>query len=178
MENEKTDEGSNDEIKITTEVAENSEIQGNAANSEAVSGKANIIEAFDAFGRKVAINADEWAKNVLPKSIESHKDNPDALYSDIMLAVSKGYEVWVIEAAQNLRKIDPIKGTWFCYACNCIFKNKDYDQAEKTLNEYIDENGKTGTVPTNLAKVYDARGDKDKCIELLKEGLRLNPESG
>ena len=48
-------------------------------------------------------------------------------------------------------------------------------KSEKVLLEYIDKYGKTGTILTNLAKVYYGQGYEDKGLNTLWEGIYLDP---
>ena len=50
-----------------------------------------------------------------------------------------------------------------------------YDKSEEILLEYIDKYGKTGTILTNLAKVYYGQGHEDKGLNTLWEGIYLDP---
>lgn len=79
------------------------------ADSNKVEQKEEIIECFDAYGRKIMISKKEWLDKVLPDQLKQHWNNPSMLYNDILFAIQDGIAEYVIEAAKHLIEIDNIK---------------------------------------------------------------------
>lgn len=134
-----------------------------------------MIEVFDEYGRKLMIKKDVWLKTVLPDQLQKHWNDPNALYMDILLAVQDGIFAEVLDAALQLKKIDPIKERCYTALSIVYMKLEDAENAEKTLDEYIKTCGKTGTILTNLAKVYAMQGREQESHATLWEGLCLEP---
>ena len=137
--------------------------------------KEEFITTFDRYGRRVSIPKDVWKNNLLPSLIKAHWTNPTALYNDILSGVQNGLSNELKEAAEHLREIDPIKERAYTMLSITYVKCKLFDEAETALMEFINTYGKTGTIMTNLAKVYYGKDEKDKAEEVLLEGLKLDP---
>ena len=54
-------------------------------------------------------------------------------------------------------------------------KTGDLDGAEDAFQQFIRKNGPTGSLLTNLAKVYFERGQTERSESVLWEGLNLDP---
>ena len=134
-----------------------------------------FIECLDEQGRRVRITKTEWLVNVLPNQLEECWNQPNSLYNLIIYAVQNELPEPVIDAALHLKEIDPIKERGAVVLAIVYLKSEKYDIAESVLQEYINEEGKTGTVLTNLAKIYEARGEHEKSLSTLWEGLELDP---
>ena len=145
------------------------------ADSNKVEQKEEIIECFDAYGRKIMISKKEWLDKVLPDQLKQHWNNPSMLYNDILFAIQDGIAEYVIEAAKHLNEIDNIKERGYVILSIVYMKVNRYNEAQEVLEEYMDNYGKTGTVLTNLAKTYEAQGKHQECLETLWEGLQLDP---
>jgi tetratricopeptide (TPR) repeat protein len=135
----------------------------------------DFIECYDGYGRKRLVPRDEWKKSVLPNQLKKHWESANELYSDIILSLNDGFEKEVLDAARHLKETDPVKERGYAILAIVYMKNNLYDNAEKTLNDYIKLYGKTGTILTNLAKVYYSQKDISKTMETLWEGLCLDP---
>ena len=89
--------------------------------------------------------------------------------------VNDGFINEVVEYAEHLKEIDRIKERGYTILAIVYMKLLQYDKSENVLLEYIDKYGKTGTILTNLAKVYYGQGHEDKGLDTLWEGIYLDP---
>ncbi len=161
---------------------DNSEKLGDKNKDESLSKNNNdsnqrdeMIECYDAYGRKMLISKMEWLNKVLPDQIQKHWNDPSALYNDILLSIKDGLSESVIDAAQHLKEIDNIKERGYVILSIVYMKNNRNRDAQSVLEEYIKVYSKTGTILTNLAKAYEAQGMHQECMNILWEGLQLEP---
>ncbi len=135
----------------------------------------NMIRVFDAYGREMFIAKEEWRKSVLPGSIKSNWNKPDELYGIIFNSLNDGFRSDVVAAAEQLYRIDsqPERGT--CVWGIVLMEEGRLDEAEGVLRGFISKHGESGTVLTNLAKVFSKRGDNSKSEEMLWHGLEVDP---
>jgi len=137
--------------------------------------KDQMIEFYDVYGRKMFVSKDSWKKSVLPDQLKKNWNSPDNLYNDILLCINDGFLDEITEAAKHLKDIDSNMERGYTILSIVYLKKQMLDEAEIVLTEFIKLQGKTATILTNLAKVYFARKDESKSLELLWEGLCLDP---
>ena len=137
--------------------------------------KEETIECYDAYGRKIVISKNEWKTKILPDQLKKYKDDDNALYNIILSSINDGFINEVVEYAEHLKEIDRIKERGYTILAIVYMKLLQYDKSENVLLEYIDKYGKTGTILTNLAKVYYGQGHEDKGLDTLWEGIYLDP---
>ena len=136
---------------------------------------AKMMNIIDQNGRRIQITMDEWREKVLPIALKNHWDNANLLYNDILKAIQNNFINDVKDAAIHLKEIDTIKERGYNTLAILYLKNKEFDKANEVLSEYLVNNPKTGTILTNLAKSYYGQDEKEKAIEILWEGLTINP---
>ena len=134
-----------------------------------------MMNIIDQNGRRIQITMDEWREKVLPIALKNHWDNANLLYNDILKAIQNNFINDVKDAAIHLKEIDTIKERGYNTLAILYLKNKEFDKANEVLSEYLVNNPKTGTILTNLAKSYYGQDEKEKAIEILWEGLTINP---
>lgn len=136
---------------------------------------AKMMNIIDQNGRRIQITMDEWREKVLPIALKNHWDNANLLYNDILKAIQNNFISDVEEAAIHLKEIDTIKERGYNTLAILYLKNKEFNKANELLLEYLANNPKTGTILTNLAKSYYGKDEKEKAMEVLWEGLTINP---
>lgn len=136
---------------------------------------AKMMNIIDQNGRRIQITMDEWREKVLPIALKNHWDNANLLYNDILKAIQNNFISDVEEAAIHLKEIDTIKERGYNTLAILYLKNKEFNKANELLLEYLANNPKTGTIQTNLAKSYYGKDEKEKAMEILWEGLTINP---
>lgn len=117
-----------------------------------------MITVYDKLGRQFEILPDQWRTQVLPDQLAEAQDNPDALYTIVVGALSDGFYGDVLPASARLFQIDPLRERAHTVRGIVLMKTGDLDGAEQVLTEYLDKFGPSGTVLTNLAKVQAERG--------------------
>ena len=149
-----------------------------AQNQNAASDPANdpdLIRVFDKFGQELFIPKEEWRANVLPGALKSHWDKPDELCEIIVSALNDGFVAEVDRAAERLYQLDPNSSRNVCVYAIVHLKNERLNEAEKVLRSFLEKNGDDGSVLTNLAKVFAARGETQKQDETLWRALTVDP---
>jgi len=145
----------------------------NAASDPA--NEPNLIRVFDKFGQELFISKEEWRTNVLPGALKSHWDKPDELCEIIISALNDGFVTEVDGAAERLYQLDPNSSRNVCVYAIVQLKNERLNEAERVLGSFLEENGDDGSVLTNLAKVFAARGETKKQDETLWRALTVDP---
>jgi len=134
-----------------------------------------MITVYDKFGRTLLVPKQEWRQNVLPGQIEEAWNDPAALYQAIVMALNDGFYIEVLAASERLLQIDDDQERSHVVRGIVLMKTGDLDGSKKILTKYIDEHGATGTVLTNLAKVYAERDESERAELTLWDGLKLDP---
>lgn len=135
----------------------------------------NMVRVYDAYGREMFIPKQEWRTKVLPEAIKTNWNNADQLYGVIFSALNDGLFADVLDAAEQLQRIDPNPGRGTCVHSIVLMKNNRLEDAERVLRSYLEKHGEDGSVLTNLAKVYSARNEHQKVDEILWHGLEVDP---
>ncbi|SFU86468.1 hypothetical protein SAMN04487886_12381 [Clostridium sp. DSM 8431] len=154
--------------KKETDEAKEVEIVKNTNNEE-------FIECVDARGKRIQMSSSKWKTEVIPAKLKAAWNNATVLYEEIMNAVNDGFPEEVVKAAEHLQEIDEVKERSATALGIVYLRCNRISDSEKVLNGYIAENGKSSIILTNLAKAYDAEGEKEKSVEALEEAIELNP---
>ena len=162
---ERTNSSASSEENTTTKISSEKSPKENA----------KMMNIIDQNGRRIQITMDEWREKVLPIALKNHWDNANLLYNDILKAIQNNFISDVEEAAIHLKEIDTIKVRGYNTLAILYLKNKEFNKANELLLEYLANNPKTGTILTNLAKSYYGKDEKEKAMEILWEGLTINP---
>lgn len=162
---ERTNSSASSEENTTTKISSEKSPKENA----------KMMNIIDRNGRRIQITMDEWREKVLPIALKNHWDNANLLYNDILKAIQNNFISDVEEAAIHLKEIDTIKERGYNTLAILYLKNKEFNKANELLLEYLANNPKTGTILTNLAKSYYGKDEKEKAMEILWEGLTINP---
>ena len=162
---ERTNSSASSEENTTTKISSEKSTKENV----------KMMNIIDQNGRRIQITMDEWREKVLPIALKNHWDNANLLYNDILKAIQNNFINDVKDAAIHLKEIDTIKERGYNTLAILYLKNKEFDKANEVLSEYLVNNPKTGTILTNLAKSYYGQDEKEKAMEILWEGLTINP---
>ena len=135
----------------------------------------DLIRLFDAYGREMQITKEVWQTRVLPGTIKSSWNNPDQLSGLIVGAMKDGLREMVIDAAEQLYRIDPQPARAACIWGRLLLEGGRLDEAERVFRDHIARHGENGSVLTNLAKVYSRRKNEAKAEEILWHGLEVDP---
>jgi tetratricopeptide (TPR) repeat protein len=135
----------------------------------------DLIKVYDERGREATIKRVDWVTGVLGPEIEKAWNDPKALRAQIVLALRDDLIPQVAAAAEHLVEIDHESEDALVIAAVVRMKTGDLDRAESTLQRSIAKHGPSGIVLTNLAKVFDQRGDKTQSHATLRRALELDP---
>ncbi|MGK9173336.1 tetratricopeptide repeat protein [Yokenella regensburgei] len=133
------------------------------------------IVAYDANGREMHITRSDWREKVFLPGLEQKWDDPAELYDAILAGLNDGFATDLLPAAARLVAIDDNPERSHTLQGIVLMQNNLHDEAEATLNAGIDKAGPTGTLLTNLAKVYAERGDSARADALLWQAIKADP---
>jgi tetratricopeptide (TPR) repeat protein len=144
-------------------------------DSGAASGQEpSMIEAYDDQGERVLVERENYQRDILPGFFKSAWNDPDQLYSVIVMSLRDEFLTEILKPAKRLFKIDPDRERASAILGISLMKNNMLSEAEKILNAYLDNN-ESGVIMTNLAKVYSEQGDEKKSLNLLRKSLSVDP---
>lgn len=135
----------------------------------------NLIRVFDKYGREMFITREEWRDNILKGNIEKAWDNPDELYSLIFQSLHDEFVQEVVEASEQLHRIDPVPSRGATVLGIVYMKTGRLDDAEQVLKDHNEKHGEDGSVLTNLAKVYAERDQHELSEQTLWHALEVDP---
>jgi tetratricopeptide (TPR) repeat protein len=144
-----------------------------AAQAQTANGE--MITVYDAYGREVKVERDEWRNKVFLPNLEQNWSKPAELYSQIVSGLNDGFAADLIPAAARLVEIDDFHERCHVIQGIVLLKNGQLVAAEATLRTGMQKAGATGTLLTNLAKVFAERGNQAGAEEILWEALRTDP---
>ncbi|MEX2111667.1 MAG: hypothetical protein WD845_00690 [Pirellulales bacterium] len=135
----------------------------------------STITVYDAFGRRLEVPRDEWASKVLPDALQAAWDDADELYNSIVQALEDGFIDQIVQASDRLMAIDPNRQRSHTVRSIVLAKSGDPDAAERLLTALVDEQGPSGVVLTNLAKIFADQGRQAEADATLWRGIELDP---
>jgi tetratricopeptide (TPR) repeat protein len=133
------------------------------------------ITVFDERGRERRVKRQDWFESVLRPAIDKASADPNALYDLVVQALRDDFIAQVAPAAEHLVRLDAESERSLIIAGIVRMKGGDLAGAERALAHSVAKHGETGVVLTNLAKVFDERGDKKKAVATLRRALDLDP---
>lgn len=134
-----------------------------------------MIRAYDAYGRELFIKRETWRTEVLPDALKQSWDNPDQLCATISMALQDRFAADLVEAAVQLRRIDPNRERAAVLLGVVYLESKRLAEAEDVFTTFGKEAGESPYILTNLAKVQSARGNNTLAQATLWRALELDP---
>ena len=133
------------------------------------------IRVYDQFGRKVDIGREAWRKDVLLPSLQANRNNPDALYELVAVALNDDFAADVIEYARLLADgpSQPQRGA--LVLSTALLQLRDFAGAREVLERAITRFGENAYLLANLARAYAAGGDEARAQALIWHALELEP---
>ncbi|VBD43357.1 tetratricopeptide repeat protein [Burkholderia pseudomallei] len=150
-----------------------SSVPTEATNPQTTNGES--ITAYDAYGREMKITRSEWRNKVFLPNLQQKWNNAAELYSQIISGLNDGFAADLIAAAARLVEIDDVPERSYTIRGIVQMKNGQLDAAEATLRAGMTKAGETGTLLTNLAKVFAERGDETRAHEILWRAVQADP---
>ena len=149
--------------------------QSDPISREGLNQREDMVCMYDNQGNEVLITKEEYRKKVLPDSFERSKAIPDELYGTIVLALQDGFFEECLSPARRLVQIDSDKERSATVLGIALMKNSRLDEAQEVLEGYLRQNGDSGVILTNLAKVFAEKGEADKSVQTLWRALTVDP---
>jgi tetratricopeptide (TPR) repeat protein len=135
----------------------------------------SLIVAYDAYGQQMKIPRNEWRDKVFLPALQQKWNSAADLYSAILSGLEDGFPADLIPAAERLVEIDDIPERAHVIQGIVLMENGQSDAAESTLRAGIAKVGATGTLLTNLAKVFAGRGEDSRAGETLWQAIQADP---
>lgn len=134
-----------------------------------------LIVAYDAYGREMQIPRSEWRDKVFLPSLDEKRNDAAGLYQAIINGLNDGFAADLIPAAARLVEIDDIPERSHTIQGIVLMQNGELSAAENTLRAGIAKAGETGTLLTNLAKVFAERGEEERADLTLWQAIQADP---
>lgn len=155
-----------------------SKLFGRAGSSPARGGEGEgeePVRFYDGEGNEVVASKSVYREKILPGIYERAWDEPDALYGAVVMSLEDGLFEESLRAAERLRGIDPQRARSATVLAIALMKTGRLDEAQQVLEQCLAEEGESGVVLTNLAKVYAERGQEAEALETLWRALNADP---
>jgi tetratricopeptide (TPR) repeat protein len=133
------------------------------------------ITAYDERGRELQIQPEDWLRSVFLPALESDWNDADALYGRIIAGLRDDLSEHLLPAAAHLVELDGASERSLVVQAIVLMDVGDLGGAEQKLKTSCQKHGRSAVALTNLAKVFDKRGDAAKAHETLGEALALDP---
>lgn len=147
--------------------------QANVAQSPPANDE--LIVAYDAYGQEMHIPRSEWRDKVFLPALQQKWNDADELYDAIVSGLNDGFVADLLPAAERLVEIDAIAERSHVIQGIVLMENGHLAGAENALRTGIEKAGATGTLLTNLAKVFAERGEDARADETLWQALQTDP---
>lgn len=134
-----------------------------------------MITVYDEFGRELQIEREVWRTKVLSPQLRQQWSDPDALSSSIVVALGDGFAADVVDAAKRLHAIDPDPVRGACLYAVVLIETNRIAEADRVLRRALETSPRSAALLTNLAKVHDARGEKQKSQQVLWQAITADP---
>jgi tetratricopeptide (TPR) repeat protein len=147
-----------------------------SADSQDVPGEPeDMLRMYDLEGNQVLMAKSVYRKDVLPNMFAKAVGNPDELYGAIVLALQDGFFEECLPPARQLFSIDNDRQRSATILGITLMENNQTDEAQEVLENFLKQNGDSGVVLTNLAKVFSRKGLEDKSVQTLWKALTVDP---
>jgi len=137
----------------------------------------NVIKLFDKTGGMVLVSKEDYRTRSLPASLSANRSDPEQLSAIIIASLQDGFFPDILEAAEHLQQIDPVRSRGTCVYGIALMKNGRLEEAERVFLSHMKQYGEDGAVLTNLAKIYSERNDTEKSSATLWHALEVDPNT-
>ena len=133
------------------------------------------VRVYDEFGRELQVPVEAWRTSILPAALEKAQDDPDKLYNLILDGLQLRLAPDMLSAAKRLQAIDsmPERGTTI-YGI-VLMESGDPLAAQHLFENYLEQQGPSGVILTNLAKAQTALGQQAEAEATLWRALEADP---
>lgn len=137
--------------------------------------KNELITVYDAYGREIKITRSEWRDKVFLPNLQQKWNEAGEIYNLIISGLNDGFAADLLPATERLLEIDDIPERSYTIRGIVLMKNGLLNEAEDALRKGITKAGETGTLLTNLAKVFAERGNQTRADEILWQAVQIDP---
>jgi tetratricopeptide (TPR) repeat protein len=137
----------------------------------------DMIKLFDKSGAAIYVTKEDYRTKTLPGMLSANKANPEQLSAIVIGSLQDGFFPDVLEAAEHLYHIDPVRSRGTCVYGIALMKNDRLEDAERIFLAHTEKYGEDGAVLTNLAKIYSERSDTDRSNATLWHALEVDPNT-
>jgi len=134
-----------------------------------------LITVYDERGRELHIRRATWVESVLSPGLRKAWNDPKQLAEQIVQALHDNFAEQVKQATERLLALDHESENALILAAIVRMECGALDLAEETIERSLQKHGPSGSALTNLAKLYERRGDKAKSKTTLRRSLDLDP---
>lgn len=135
----------------------------------------DLVTVYDAYGREIRITRAEWREKVFLPNLQQKWDKAPELYNLIIAGLNDGFAADLVKAAARLVEIDDNPERSHVVQGIVQMKNGQPGLAEATLRAGMAKVGETGSLLTNLAKVFTERGEQDLADQTLWRAIQADP---
>lgn len=133
------------------------------------------IRVFDPEGREHFMPREQFRAEVLLPQIEKVWEDADQLYATIAHALMEGFSADLLDAAEQLHRIDTIPERGAVILAVVYRELKRLDDSEQVLRTQIEQHGESPVTLVNLAKLQLDRDEADEAVKTLEQALELDP---
>ena len=137
--------------------------------------KEDLITVYDAYGREINIARSEWRDKVFLPNLQQKWNEAGELSNLIISGLNDGFAADLMPATERLLEIDDNAERSHTIRGIVLMKNGQLDAAEKALREGMTKAGQTGSLLTNLAKVFAERRDQVHADQILWQAIQADP---
>lgn len=137
--------------------------------------KDDDILMYDAKGNQYSITRADYVREVIPGKFAEVKNDPDELYGVLVMTLQDGFFAECLQPAERLLQIDPDKERSTAILGITWMKNDRLNDAQKLFEDYLAQNGDSGIILTNLAKILAEKGHQEESMQCLWKGLTVDP---
>lgn len=141
-------------------------------------GGADVVKAFDQFGRPIQIPRESWRTQVLLPNLASKRADPDALYGLIANALRDGFAADALEPARHLAATDPQPARGANLLGVVLLQLRQPAEAKTVLEQAIAAQGEDAHLLLNLAKACSVLGETARRDEVLWRAIEREPNQG
>lgn len=135
----------------------------------------DLVTVYDAYGREIRITRAEWREKVFLPNLQQKWNIAPELYNLIIAGLNDGFAADLVKAAARLVEIDDNPERSHVVQGIVQMKNGQPGLAEATLRAGMAKVGETGSLLTNLAKVFTERGEQGLADQTLWRAIQADP---
>lgn len=135
-----------------------------------------MIRFYDNSGNEMFVTKEKkYIESILPHNIKQSWNDSNKLYQLIVMSLNDEIFKEMIKPAKRLKAIDTVPERAYTILGIVYMKNHLLKKAEKVLKKYCKKYEETGSILTNLAKVYYEMGNETLAMTTLEKAINLDP---